>query len=83
MSDYQFVFDELRGRIVSKYGNNKAFAKAIGMSESTLSLKLNNKTPWMQYEIRKAASLLDMNLKDIPSYFFNEKIEKTQKKLIN
>ena len=37
-----FNYDKLKGRIVEKFGTQMAFSKALGVSERTLSLKLNN-----------------------------------------
>lgn len=38
-----FDYSKLRGRIVEKFGTQVNFAKAIKLSERTLSLKLNGK----------------------------------------
>lgn len=66
-----FDYSELSGRIVAKYGTQYNFAIAIGLSERSLSLKLNNKVPWKNTEIMRAVDLLDINPEDIPQYFFN------------
>lgn len=61
---------KLRGRIREKFGTQEAFAKAMGMSETTLSSKLNGKTDWTRQEIEKAGKLLGIPIEEIPSYFF-------------
>jgi len=66
-----FDYSELSGRIVAKYGTQYNFAIAIGLSERSLSLKLNNKVPWKNTEIMKAVDLLEINPNEIPQYFFN------------
>lgn len=38
-----FDYNKLRGKIVKKYKTQGAFAKAMGVSERTLSLKLNGR----------------------------------------
>ena len=61
---------KLRGRIREKFGTQEAFAKAVGMSETTLSSKLNGKTDWTRAEIEKASTLLGIPIEEIPCYFF-------------
>lgn len=40
--------------IIEKYGSRSAFSKALGISERSLSLKLNNKVGFRQIEIEKS-----------------------------
>lgn len=63
-------YDKLRGRIIEKFGSQKAFAAAMGMNVSTLSFKLNGKSEWTREEIEKACGLLDIALEKVHSYFF-------------
>lgn len=70
----QFDYSKLKGRIVEKYGNQKKFAVKISMNPSTLSTRLNNGSQWTQTEILKSAKTLDISYKDIPSYFFAQKV---------
>lgn len=70
-----YNYSKLRGKIVEKFGTYKNFAKAMGTSERTLSLKLNNKIFWKQDEIEKAIHLLTINKKDILIYFFNINVQ--------
>lgn len=65
-----FNYSKLLGRITERYGTQYNFAKAMGMSEHSLSVKLNNKVPWKTTEIVKMTELLDLDTDDIPSYFF-------------
>lgn len=67
-----FDFSKLSGRIVAQYGTQYEFAKAMGISEHTLSMKLNNKVSWKATEIAKAVSLLKLDYSAIPEYFFTE-----------
>lgn len=63
---------KLRGLIREKYGTQAAFSDALGMSEATLSAKLNGKTEWTRQEIEDACRLLDISAEGIPTYFFNQ-----------
>lgn len=69
----KFDYGKLRGKIKEKFNTQSAFANAMGVSAVTISDKLNNKGQWMQKEMDMACSLLDIELADIPSYFFYHK----------
>ena len=66
----EFDYKKLKGRIIEKYGSQSVFALKMGWSERTLSLKMNNKVFWRQSEISKAVNLLEIEEKEIPTYFF-------------
>ena len=70
-----FNYNKLKGRIVEVFGNQLGFARAMGWSERTLSLKLNGKVAWKQDDILKAISLLDLSESDIQEYFFTIKVQ--------
>lgn len=70
-----FNYNKLKGKIIEKYGTQAAFAQGMGISERTLSLKLNNKIYFKQDEITKAASLLNFNADEICEYFFNHEVQ--------
>lgn len=61
---------DLRQRIRGKYARIGDFAKALGVSRGTLSLKLMGKSEWSRAEIEKAAELLDLTPDEIMRYFF-------------
>ena len=65
-----YDYSKLNGRIVEKCGTRSKFASRIGLSERSLSLKLNNKVAFKQYEIQKALSVLEIENKELPEYFF-------------
>lgn len=65
-----YDYSKLLGRITEKYGTQVRFSGAMGMSERSLSLKLNCKVPFKQPEITKACTLLEIADSDIPAYFF-------------
>lgn len=70
-----FNYDKLRGRIIEIFGTQYRFAKEMGWSERTLSLKMNGSRPWKQPDICKAIKLLKLKEEDIPSYFFTPKVQ--------
>lgn len=66
----KYDYSKLIGRIIEKYGKRAAFAKAMSLSEHSLSMKLNSKISFKQEEIVKACRLLEVAFADIPTYFF-------------
>ena len=68
----RYNYDKLKGRIVEKCGSQKNFAKQMGCSERTISLKLNNEIQFKQDEIVKISNVLGLTIRDIPAYFFCE-----------
>ncbi|MGD9567569.1 MAG: DUF739 family protein [Sedimentibacter sp.] len=70
-----YDYSKLLGRIIEKYGNQTKFSGAMGLSERSLSLKLNGKVGFKQNEIIKACSLLEIAETDIPEYFFTLKVQ--------
>lgn len=70
-----FDYSSLNGRIIEKFGSQYNFAQAMGLSERSISLKLNGKVGWKQVEIAKAAEVLSIDSADIPRYFFNLKVQ--------
>lgn len=70
----EFDYSELSGRITARFKTKKRFAKAAKMSEGSLSMKLNGKTPWTQPEIHTAQQLLDIPPDKLVKYFFTPKV---------
>lgn len=69
-----FDYSKLRGRIVEKYGNQAKFAAALGVSENTFSLKMNNKVRFTTDDIAVISDMLDIKTDDIGGYFFTLKV---------
>lgn len=69
-----YDYSSLLGKITEKCGTQYNFAIAMGLSERTVSLKLNDKVTWKDDEILKAVHVLELNPQDIPKYFFNAKV---------
>lgn len=65
-----YNYSKLLGRITEKIGTQSNFAEAIGLSERSVSLKLNGKVGWKQNEIAKICEVLEIEPNDIPAYFF-------------
>ncbi len=70
-----FDYSKLRGRIVEKFGTQREFARALGVSARTLSLKMNNRIPFGQDEIDKIITLLGRGPQDIKAYFFTKSVQ--------
>lgn len=70
-----YDYSKLNGRIVEKCGTQAVFADRMGLSERTVSLKLNNKVAWKQPEMQKAAVILEFPETEIQTYFFTMKAQ--------
>ena len=70
-----FDYSKLRGKIIGKFGSQMSFAKAMDISERTLSLKMSGKRTWKQPEICLAINLLGLSNEDISDYFFALKVQ--------
>ena len=73
-----YDYRKLRGRIKEKYGTQAEFSKKIGLSEVSVSNKLNNLVDWDQEEIENVIIALEIPFTDIHAYFFTHTVEKTQ-----
>lgn len=69
---------KLRGRIVEKFGTQKAFCKAVGSSHTFVSLYMNGKKVLNQPTIIKWAEALDIPASEIDVYFFKKKVHETE-----
>ena len=78
MSRITFDYSKLRGRIVEKCGSQKVFAELLGVSEPTLTAKLNCKRYFTQGEILKAAGILEILPEFITAYFFTQRVQKIE-----
>lgn len=70
-----YDYAKLNGKIVEKCGTQAVFSKRMGLSERTISLKLNNKVAFKQPEIQKALPILGLTESDIQAYFFTLKVQ--------
>lgn len=77
--DYKSIeidYLDLKLRIVKYFGDQRSFAKAMGMDYTALNERLNNKRQWNAYEIIKACDLLEIPLSDVHIFFYKRKVEK-------
>lgn len=65
-----YNYSKLLGRIVESCGTQAVFAEKMGLSERSVSLKLNGKRAWKQLEIGKACEVLGIKKSEIDQYFF-------------
>lgn len=70
-----YDYSKLNGRIIEICGTQAVFAEKMGLSERTVSLKLNNKVAWKQPEMQKAAVVLEFPEAEIQTYFFTMKVQ--------
>lgn len=68
--------DRLKARIIEKYGDQKTFAEALGMTESMLSRLLNEGKDWKGSMLMKAVDLLEIPATQVDSYFFDPVVSK-------
>lgn len=70
--------DKLKSRIIEKFGDQKHFAEAMGMNESTISRILSTGREWKGSMMMRAIRLLEIPDELIDSYFFESKVVKRQ-----
>lgn len=69
-------YAKLRGKIREVFGTNRKFSEAIGMEYSSLSAKLNNKSPWKREEMEKACIALGIPIEEVYVYFYQRDAQK-------
>lgn len=67
----EFKYAKLRGRIVEKYDTQGRFAEAIGISENSLSKKMNCITGLSQDDILLWSDLLDIDKSEFGDFFYS------------
>ena len=70
-----FDYSKLLGRMRELGYTQEKLAKAIGVNESTLNAKLNNKGYFNNHLIDKICEVLDISKMEIGSYFYARVIE--------
>ena len=65
-----YQYKKLRGKIIEKFDTQEKFAKKIGISETSLSKKMQCKTGISQADMVLWARLLDINISEYGEYFF-------------
>lgn len=64
------TYGKLREKIKEVFGTLDRFAEEMCLHPSTLSAKLNSKSPWTAPEIEEACALLSLSDKERTEYFF-------------
>ena len=72
--------EKLKARIAEKFGDQKSFAEALGMTESMLSRLLNEGKDWKGSMLMKAVELLEIPATQVDSYFFEPAVSKEKLK---
>jgi hypothetical protein len=70
MTKVKFSYSKLRGKIKEKFGSQKAFAEALGITEGTLTSKLQGYTYFTQNEIFRSIKILGIDPDKVTLYFF-------------
>lgn len=71
----KYNYRKLVGRIVEICGTHSEFAKQLGISSRSLSLKINNERYFKQNEISKACDILGLTKDQISVYFFTYDVQ--------
>ena len=71
-----FDYRKLRGKIKEFYGTETEFALALGLSRTSLSMRLNNLVQFTSDEMAKSAELLHFPIQDLHIYFFTPEVQK-------
>ena len=75
---FRFDYSKLVERIKERCGKQAVFAAAMGLSERSVSLKLNNLRCWTQQEMFRACKVLMFPSTEIPDYFFAREVQKSE-----
>lgn len=72
----EFDYSKLRGKIREVFNTQEQYANFMGLSETSITNKLNNNSYFTQAEIIKSIELLKIDVNEIGAYFFTLKVEK-------
>ncbi|MGN0489431.1 MAG: DUF739 family protein [Ruminococcus sp.] len=70
-----FDYSKLNGKVIEICKTQANFARKMGLSEHSTSVKLAGKSLWKQTEIILACQILNISFADIPTYFFVPKVQ--------
>lgn len=68
---------KLKGRIIEKFGSQQSFAKHIGVTEQTVTAKLNGRSRFSQDDIICWCKALGIKTANVGDYFFTQKLSKS------
>lgn len=69
----EFEYQDLRQKIKEKCKEERIFADRLGISRTSLSLRLHNQLQFTQKDIALALSILDIPPEEIAHYFLRPK----------
>ena len=75
-----YDYSKIKGRIRECFSTQADFAKELDISDTSLSNKLTNKTPFTQDEIMKSIEVFELSPVETFEYFFKEKVDKISTK---
>lgn len=75
--DVVYNYNLLRGMVRSRGMTLCQYAKAIGISNTSLHERLRSRVPFSQPEIERSVKVLSLDNADIVPLFFNSEIRKT------
>ena len=78
MEESIYDYSILKGKIVEKIGSRRELADKLGINETTLSNKLNNKTDFSREEMKKICKILDEPLYKIVEFFLPETVRENE-----
>ena len=75
-----YDYSKLKGRIKECFDTQSEFAQELKISDTSLSNKLNNKTPFDQDEIQESIEVFNLSPIETIEYFFTKKVDKISTK---
>ena len=73
-----FDYSKLLGRIKECGFTQESMAKQIGIAESSMCLKLNNKANFKHAEMVSICEALDIDSGEVGAYFFTPKVRRSE-----
>lgn len=70
----EYDYSKLKGRIVEKYGTQRAFAEALGTTQVAVSNKMNQKSGFDTKDIERWSDLLEIDRADYSLFYFAKKV---------
>lgn len=65
-----YTYDKLRGRIIERFGSQGKFAEFLGISDVSVSKKMNGWVQFDQEDIVQWCEALDIPITEAGIYFF-------------
>lgn len=69
---HRYNYDKLRGKIKEIVGSESKYAELLGLSNASISAKLNSLVPFSITEIDKSVTILNIPTNEIYEYFFSK-----------